>query len=147
MTCVFTPKGHKGEPMSYNEFRQFLLENPKYWADVAQKYAPDVIKIHNLTEEDIRESAKQAAAPAPEVKAEEKPKPEGKKEEAPKEEKKPETKPEEKPESKQEKKPEGKPEEKPESKQEKKPEGKEAKPKTLAQRIADNLRNFSKAVN
>ena len=146
MTCVFTPKGHKGDPMSYNEFRQFLLENPKYWADVAQKYAPDIVKIHNLTDEDIKQAAAQAPAPKPEVKAEEKPKPEGKKEEAPKEEKKPEGKPEEKPEPKQEKKPEGKPEEKPESKQEKKPEGKEGKPKTLAQKIADNLRNFGKAI-
>jgi len=139
MTCVFTPKGHKGDPMSYNEFRQFLLENPKYWADVAQKYAPDVIKIHNLSEADIKQAAAQAAAAKPEVKPEEKPKPEGKKEEAPKEEKKPESKPEEK-------KPEGKPEEKPESKQEKKPESKEGKPKTAAQKIADNLRKFAKAV-
>ena len=144
MTCVFTPKGHKGDPMSYNEFRQFLLENPKYWADVAQKYAPDIVKIHNLTDEDIKQAAAQAPAPKPEVKAEEKPKPESKKEEAPKEEKKPEGKPEEKPESKQEKKPEGKPEEKPESKQEKTEEGKNKK--TLAQRAADNLRSFAKAI-
>ena len=133
MTCVFTPKGHKGDPMSYNEFRQFLLENPKYWADVAQKYAPDVIKIHNLSEADIKQAAAQAAAaPKPEPKSEEKPKPEAKKEEAPKEEKKPEQKPEPKQEKKSEEKP-----------SENKPQG---KPKTAAQKIADNLRKFAKAV-
>jgi hypothetical protein len=117
--------------MSYNEFRQFLLENPKYWADVAQKYAPDVIKIYNLSEADIKQAAIEAAVAKPEVKPEEKPKPETKKEEAPKEEKKPEGKQEEKQEKKSEEKPEG---------------GKEEKPKTKAQKIADNLRRFAKAV-
>jgi len=63
MTCEFTPKGYEGKPLSYNEFRQYLLDNPKYWADVAKTYAPEILKINNLTEEDVKQAASFSAKP------------------------------------------------------------------------------------
>jgi len=60
MTCEFTPRGHKGAPLTYDGFRDFLIKNPNYWADVADKHAPAVNKMYNLSDADVEKARARA---------------------------------------------------------------------------------------